>query len=597
VTDRGARNLLIVLTIAVAATRLMALSHSMWDWDEAQFSAALRHYNVANHNPHPPGFPLFIGAAKLVRFVIHDDFRALRTLNLLVSFFLFPAVFAFGRSCGLSFRVAAGGALVYSFLPNVVYWGGTAMSDISAATVFAAGAALLMRDATRRSLIGGSAIFAASMLIRPQNVIGAYPWFVSSYRHVRAVGRRGWITVAGAALLVVAIVAAGYGIAASKTGWDDYVDAVKWHQKYVKSVDGYANPDRPPSLSGEMLNLFCVNPVNAAGLPVLAALAAIAIFIPRRSHLHIVGTFLPQMVFVLFMLNPMWANRFSIAYMAGHSLLAISAADIILGAVAARARVSARVAAALTWTVAGGTAIASAVWVAPAIREVRRHDSPPVEAIRWITRNLDPGSTVLYVHSSFPPFANYFLDRYTKIFVEDDFEKPGQRVMPNSYYIADHPAFGTTLVFQRKRARHLVDLYSRYHEASVAPIDTRITYGSGWYAVESDGAAEWRWMRRTAHLFVESTGKPMRVTLKLYAPIDAEAAPVVTVRMNGAQIDQFKVATAHFQRSWQIAVPPGTVYDMNLEVDHALTPASVLKSADSRELGLKLESMTWQAVR
>lgn len=82
-TDRAARNLLIVLTIAVAATRLVALSHSMWDWDEALFAMGVQYYNVANHNPHPTGFPLFIAAAKTVRLVVHDDFRALRTLNLL----------------------------------------------------------------------------------------------------------------------------------------------------------------------------------------------------------------------------------------------------------------------------------------------------------------------------------------------------------------------------------------------------------------------------------------------------------------------------------------------------------------------------------
>ena len=66
----------------------------MWDWDEALFAAALRHYNVADHNPHPPGFPLFIAMAKCVRVVVPDDFLALRTLNLILASSIFPVSIA-----------------------------------------------------------------------------------------------------------------------------------------------------------------------------------------------------------------------------------------------------------------------------------------------------------------------------------------------------------------------------------------------------------------------------------------------------------------------------------------------------------------------
>src|SRR6266498_3794574 len=65
---------LAALTVLVALTRFLALSKSIWDWDEALFCLALRDYNVVFHHPHPPGFPLFVGVAKLVRLVVRDDF-------------------------------------------------------------------------------------------------------------------------------------------------------------------------------------------------------------------------------------------------------------------------------------------------------------------------------------------------------------------------------------------------------------------------------------------------------------------------------------------------------------------------------------------
>ena len=61
---RGQRIVLWCTALFVAATRVFARSRSMWEWDEALFALAIRDYDVTLHRPHPPGFPLFIGAAK-----------------------------------------------------------------------------------------------------------------------------------------------------------------------------------------------------------------------------------------------------------------------------------------------------------------------------------------------------------------------------------------------------------------------------------------------------------------------------------------------------------------------------------------------------
>src|SRR3954465_15104592 len=99
---RRQRTIVIALGLFVALSRLLAVSHSMWDWDEALFASALHHYDVAHHHPHPPGVPLFFAMAKVVRVFVHDDFHALRGISILASLFLFPAMFALARS--LRFR-------------------------------------------------------------------------------------------------------------------------------------------------------------------------------------------------------------------------------------------------------------------------------------------------------------------------------------------------------------------------------------------------------------------------------------------------------------------------------------------------------------
>src|SRR6185295_6568859 len=104
------RLLFAALTLFVALTRLYAISHSMWDWDEALFASALHHYDVAQHHPHPPGFPLFFALAKLARIFIHDDFHALRAISVASSLLMFPAIFALARSLRFRFRTCVAAA-------------------------------------------------------------------------------------------------------------------------------------------------------------------------------------------------------------------------------------------------------------------------------------------------------------------------------------------------------------------------------------------------------------------------------------------------------------------------------------------------------
>src|SRR6185369_11313274 len=75
------RTIVWLTAIAIALTRLAAVSRSLWDWDEALFCSALRSYDVTQHHPHPPGFPLYILAAHVTRFFTASDFGALQAVS------------------------------------------------------------------------------------------------------------------------------------------------------------------------------------------------------------------------------------------------------------------------------------------------------------------------------------------------------------------------------------------------------------------------------------------------------------------------------------------------------------------------------------
>src|SRR4051794_37333462 len=436
---RRQRTFVIALGLFVALTRLYAISHSMWDWDEALFATALHHYDVSQHHPHPPGFPLFFALAKLARMVIADDFHALRAISVASAMLMFPAIFALARSLRFRFATCVTAAMLFCFLPNVWYWGGTGFTDELALVTSLAGAALLLRDDRKRSTyILGCILFAATMLVRAQNVLLAWPWIVASWRRWRTGNRRdvGW----GTALIVV-LVLTGYGIAAELTGIDDYIFATKWHQHYVATVDGALNPGRKPMQF--LLHDFLFDPFESrSASTAMFVFALLAFFRPRRAQLDVVLTFEPNFLLAWFFLNPTGISRLSLGYIAANALLAADGMDVVAAFIASRVRALPRERFALALQALFAAIIVGryVFWVRPALREVRHTDSPPVQAMRWIRQHVAPGGTI-YMAGGLEPFAAYFLPDYKVIAVPGDFDPSTVHAETNAVYAADAPSF------------------------------------------------------------------------------------------------------------------------------------------------------------
>jgi Protein of unknown function (DUF2723) len=53
-----------VLALLTVLSRLPFRSRYLFSWDSANFALALEQYNVAFHQPQPPGYPLYVGAAR-----------------------------------------------------------------------------------------------------------------------------------------------------------------------------------------------------------------------------------------------------------------------------------------------------------------------------------------------------------------------------------------------------------------------------------------------------------------------------------------------------------------------------------------------------
>src|SRR5690349_3852671 len=57
------------LVVAVVASRLPFMTRTLYAFDSANYALAVRDfYNVAFHQPHPPGYPLYVGFARAIDF-------------------------------------------------------------------------------------------------------------------------------------------------------------------------------------------------------------------------------------------------------------------------------------------------------------------------------------------------------------------------------------------------------------------------------------------------------------------------------------------------------------------------------------------------
>jgi hypothetical protein len=54
------------LGVLTVLSRLPFRTRMLYSWDAVQFAPALREYDVVKHQPHPPGYILYVGLGRLV---------------------------------------------------------------------------------------------------------------------------------------------------------------------------------------------------------------------------------------------------------------------------------------------------------------------------------------------------------------------------------------------------------------------------------------------------------------------------------------------------------------------------------------------------
>ena len=572
------RKLFWLTALLVAATRVFALAASPWDWDEVQFMAGVREFDVALHHPHPAGFPLYILLGKALALTGLSDFRALQVVTLLAACALFPLVFFLARELRFAFRTSLLAALLFVFFPNIWYFGGTVFSDITGVAITLAAIVLLLagrRDG--RAFLAGCALVGCALSIRPHaGFILLPPLLLATWHQRRAFGR----ILAGAAITATIAVAMYSGAAFASKSPRAYADSVRHFQKWVHEVDSIANPGRTPLRVAA--NDFLVKPMGAGRLSmIVTALAILGLALAwRRAGPWIAFvTFGPYMLFAWLMHDPLGFRRYSTAYVAVYALLAAFAIERLtawLPRVAALAHVAlvAVLIARYVW------------WALPAIQEVRTTIAPTHAAATYV-QTLVPKGQRVWIDDSMMPWATYYLAGRQLARVDGPAQLPPRT---DEWFLSEGAMSEVQArVFRRGRGRVAEIHPERHFEASVIPAGVAWRFGEGWSDLEGHLASNWRWMGSRSVALVPAEPGRAKLTLVLSPP--KGLAPQVEVRVNGALVERFHL-TGRIEKNW--VIEEGRALNrLEIASSATISPRDA-GGSDDRQLGLQLLKYGWQ---
>lgn len=177
----------LALAGAVAVTRFLFRSHYLYDVDSVNFALAMQRFDPRVHQPHPPGYFLYIYAARLLDRLFHNANLSLVVLSIIASCAAVIAIYQlaldwFGP-------VAANFAgLLFLFSPLVWFHGTVALTYIVEAFFSALLGYLCWRiEYGREALIIPAGIaLGVSAGVRPSSFVFLLPLFLFSLRGIRA---------------------------------------------------------------------------------------------------------------------------------------------------------------------------------------------------------------------------------------------------------------------------------------------------------------------------------------------------------------------------------------------------------------------------
>ena len=188
--------------------RLPFVSNALVNWDAVQFALATRSFDIARHQPHPPGYILYIGWGRLLTWLTGDANAAFVLTSLIAGSLAVALLYVLGREM-IGARSALLAATLFALSPLVWYYSIVALTYAVESLFLLVVAWLCWRALAacpasegRKSWRERLALLAALMLgiaggVRQSTLVLLLPlWLYAAWKSGRRAFWRGWAVLA-----------------------------------------------------------------------------------------------------------------------------------------------------------------------------------------------------------------------------------------------------------------------------------------------------------------------------------------------------------------------------------------------------------------
>jgi hypothetical protein len=583
------RAILLGAIVVVAALHLTSIPATIWEYDESLFCLAVENFDPHNHFPPPPGYPIFIGTAKLLAPLFgHVPFRTLIALSAFTAVAGFIALaFAFRKVTG-STRAGALGAFLFYTSPAMLLHATLPQSDSGAlallgVSIWLCGKCISEEVDTKWVALAALAC-ALTVGWRLQFAIAVVPLFLVTVLLLRNWRERfiaiQWFGIACAAWLIALITAAG---------------GVELFWKWMSGQAAYfAEHDADISRTGrsamQIALRFISHPWGPKwlALPVLA-LAALGLVDAARRRLRVVLPVLAAsavyFAFALAMMDPADGVRYALPALPGVALFAALGVEFLR-------RISKDVF--VDWAVLALYAFGAYAYTGPLLRQRVNTASPPYAAIQYL-RSVAPRNSVILYDLPLKPHSQYLLRGYTRLRVDEGLLRYGHRIDVPLYELTDSATEAPNgKVFRWETP----DAYTKltrghYGAASVVPLPVtqRFLAIEGISPPERTRTGSWRWIGARGTIALPDLGaSSVRLTLEVPNdyPLPSNRA---TIAVDGGAIVTADVAPGK-KTVVEVPLPRGRTV-LRITPEKTFVPANVpgRLSRDRRTLSVMITGL------
>jgi hypothetical protein len=566
------------VAVAVVVLHLTSLPITIWEYDENLFAKGVERYEPLKHFPPPPGAPLFIGAAKVVKplfrpFTGGDAFRTLIAMNAFLTVAGFAVLALAFRAIAGSTRAGVLGAALFYVMPAMLVHVTLALADAGALALLA----LALWLGARRSPVWFGIACAATVGWRPQFAIAVVPMLFVTVALMRTWRER----LTAISSFGVACLAWLVPLMASTGGGMGFWKWLSGQAAYFAEHD--ADISRSGRTIAQIGMRFVAHPWGpkwlAAPVLLLAALGLVAAARRRMWNvLPVVGMTAVYLAFAMWMMDPADGARYALPAHPGIALLAILGIESLHGVSRAG------------WVLVAAYAAGAYLYAAPILRQRTVSPSPPVAAIRHL-RSIAPRNALILYDLPLKPHVQNLLRDYTCMRVDEGLLRFGNRVDRPIFELTDSAVTGPGgKVFRWE----MTDAYSKltrdhYGAVSVLPMpaERRFLAVRGIWPPERKGSQTWRWVGAQGTIVLPDLGAD-RVRLTLAVPEDYPlASNGVSVAVEGGASGGAIVARGR-ATVVELQLPPGAAR-MHITAAQTFVPSGL--NRDRRRLSVMLTEL------